>query len=440
MCTAPDLPHEILDHICSYLQRHELIGNIWQQDLFPSHEFHPLLFVCRSWHAVAERRLYVYITIGSKWKESTGTDTRMVMATLLYRSLAQNPRLARLVRSLRIEGNARSEPVTPKLGDLHTKIISVCSELAGLEIRHWDTSDAGLKRFKACISRKASLESLWLYHESFTPSKYLFESMEELLYYLAGWPKLRIFRLQEQAAYRMGPRPRPKPKTERRNFFFRRQTIKPLKLADAYRGLLCDLASFILSTQLEFEEEHIEALAAMAPTISCLVCSVSEDSLRSCTLAWRAALSAWAPTLLNLDITTERLTPPPMPGFNIPLNDVQPALEDQRFILTQETLHQLSKVKFLQFKAPTFGRPASLVHLASLERLRYISTTLDDEAELVRVLPQLPALKTLMYRRECLQGTINSNPVVLNAARNAHFKAIMEICRSKGLIFRGDGW
>ncbi len=73
----------------------------------PNFPLYPLLFVCKEWHAIVERRLYASVSLGSDRAATDRNERRMEIigkdvCKRFCDTVRDNPRLASLVRELRL--------------------------------------------------------------------------------------------------------------------------------------------------------------------------------------------------------------------------------------------------------------------------------------------------------------------------------------------------
>ncbi|KAH8112884.1 hypothetical protein DFH11DRAFT_389161 [Phellopilus nigrolimitatus] len=150
----------------------------------------PLLRVCRTWHPVAERRLYRSISIDKDiFAEKCAMlvlSTGERIAQKLLETL-ENARIAALVHELSLATfNFYDDWNVTRL---HIELISACPNLAHIHIRGYNDDLRG--ELKEVLMEKKTLVSLTIsdYSLKSYPSEYLCDTAE-LFGMMAHWPKL----------------------------------------------------------------------------------------------------------------------------------------------------------------------------------------------------------------------------------------------------------
>lgn len=126
------LPVEILEAICEDL--------VWEYTRNRTYEFLPrwyllpLLSVCKLWHLVSERYLYRSIGLGGRFPGRPRRPDNIKIGAELILALEGNPRLAMLVKELRIYWDIGSARVTDLPSpDMH--LVEICPNLRHLYLR-----------------------------------------------------------------------------------------------------------------------------------------------------------------------------------------------------------------------------------------------------------------------------------------------------------------
>jgi len=93
------IPPKILEQVASSLEHIERHNPDWH--LFkPQHYHYRLLFVCKEWGRIAERKLYASVSIDNM--ETSASSVKKKIFEAFYTTIKDTPRLASFVRELRM--------------------------------------------------------------------------------------------------------------------------------------------------------------------------------------------------------------------------------------------------------------------------------------------------------------------------------------------------
>lgn len=104
---AANAPPELLDRIFKLCERRYRYIPADGCKFFPNSRVQPFLLVCKKWHAVAERRLYTSVSLGSSRvvRDRNGQKLELKSKDVYKRfceTVENDVRLASLVRELRL--------------------------------------------------------------------------------------------------------------------------------------------------------------------------------------------------------------------------------------------------------------------------------------------------------------------------------------------------
>ncbi|KAI0086565.1 hypothetical protein BDY19DRAFT_350599 [Irpex rosettiformis] len=341
----------------------------------PKFRILPLIRMCKWWRPVAERRLYQSIVIRTA-RYPNPVD-------ILLRTLEGNPRLAGLVRELRMV-----EPVHQ--GPAHTQtlagIISACTQLSYLTLIGFVASKLALKRLQTSLSSLSSLRSLVLVqHDRWkgfnNTSHFGLCSAEEILQWMTQWPDI------EHVVVLTGAKLPPEWRTGR----FSQNSLPSNNQFPCLRTF-----SFLQPTT---SSAPIQALKMAAPRLETLRIDLEATS------DWdiRDALATWAPTLHTLHL----------------YHSTQLVFEPQ----LGDLLGQLSKLRSLHTTSCLI--PPEILHrCATLEMLDYTIETLAHVDGLIEAVPQLLKLVDLK---------VPTSPI--EAEVSAKMRHLQEICYGRKIEF-----
>ncbi|KLO15629.1 hypothetical protein SCHPADRAFT_902264 [Schizopora paradoxa] len=181
------IPPEVLDRIFGHCERH--YGHLGTFTFLPKSRLHPLLLVCKRWHSIAERRLYMCVSIGSdrNIKSKDGKGTTIWWRDVCKRfceSVETNPRLASLVRELHLSGTSEAEIEDH---ERRIRIMNSCKNVEKLIHITWEPSL--FDELKAALA-KPDLTSLDLFASSDSTMETRF-SPSTLISLLRNWPRIQ---------------------------------------------------------------------------------------------------------------------------------------------------------------------------------------------------------------------------------------------------------
>ncbi|KLO09100.1 hypothetical protein SCHPADRAFT_580495 [Schizopora paradoxa] len=194
------LPLELLDRVFDHCERRHLESE-QESDVptfFPNHHLHSLLFVCKRWHAVAERRLYTSVSLGSD-RTVTSRDGRPKkikgkdICERFLETVQENTHLAFLVRELRV---ASDNALRREETSMHIRLFGLCKNaekivLYGCHSDLFDELAAGLAKTDL-VSLQLYRYNLGMYDGSMWATPPMF-SPKTVLGLLQRWPRLRNF-------------------------------------------------------------------------------------------------------------------------------------------------------------------------------------------------------------------------------------------------------
>ncbi|KLO06126.1 hypothetical protein SCHPADRAFT_699865 [Schizopora paradoxa] len=272
------LPTDVLDRIFKRCEDHL---NLIQMYL-PKSRLHPLLFVCRQWHRIAERRLYSSVGLGYDRTvvDRNGQEVRIRgvrVCGLLYRTVQDNPRVASLVRELRIYFPEQERSETKMRIDL----IGFCENVEHINLQ-FDGCEYSLLGFLRATLAKVDLVSFRLRCtedvDKYDKRTKEVLTLQGLMRLLPAWPRLEILHvsLGDEANCRS-------------------EVIEPpasLKTSPTLR--------IISISHAIFDPTHLRNLACAAPRIEDLSISVRND----CCSMLQSCLDLWSSTLKRLALYT----------------------------------------------------------------------------------------------------------------------------------------
>ncbi len=335
------IPSELLEQIFNFLER-----DLRSYDYKSQWHLYPLLFVCKEWRDIAQRRLY--FSVGIEGTRSIGGDGSEKCGAF-YETVKANPFLASLVRELRIGAFYQSGDESSR----HTHILRLCHNVTRVELAGSDRRLLG--ELKAALAQ-ADLAELSISHlgrgdregtELCTPSK--------VFTYILNWPRLRKFSAQTSSVCELDGREAGTP-------------ISPF----AVKGRCSGLREISLK-DCSLNAKHLLLLPELAPNIERASISVQLDA----TEALQTCLQRWSSTLTHLSLSSNETTDSIMAG-------VYPNLQALRSLEVPSHIMP----------------PDAVVEFAHLETLEYAATTEHIEllSETLRRNMSLPSSKKLILR------------------------------------------
>lgn len=383
-----DIPPEVVDRIFMHRER------AFNRFLFlPKLRLYPLLFVCKEWHAVAERRLYASVSLGSP-KTVLDEDEDEIeiegeeICDVFYETVSENPRLASLVRELRLGTKNHTREETEQ----HIELIKLCENVDRVEISGYN--GYLLDELKEVLAKKESLVSL-------SVSRYGLRDQEGdwfctrsgLIKYMLKWPRLEKIYMENKtlASYD--------------------EEDETLQEPPTVAGRCPALKEFTVREN-RLESVHLNILAKMAPAMHHLEINVNSESAEALTLCIRT----WAHTLryLHLSVYGKK---------TCSLASVSSGLTELRY------LNAVSVV------IP----PSSFVHFRHLEAAMYFASS-SDAKELTCIVQKkdtLPALRKLTCDR-ILDEERGSSGVPQNLEKKLFpeaTKTLREACNTRKITF-----
>ncbi|KLO16558.1 hypothetical protein SCHPADRAFT_901361 [Schizopora paradoxa] len=384
-----DIPPEILDRIFMHRERgfHRFL-------FLPKLRLYPLLFVCKEWHAVAEQRLYASVSLGSS-KTVLDEDEQEIeiegeeICEMFYDTVSENPRLASLVRELRLATDKHAKEET----ETHVELLELCENVERVEMMGYNgfVLDDLLEK----LAKKENLKSL-------SVSRYGLRCMEgdcffsrsDLIHYMLKWPAIEKIYMENNtlAWYDDNDKTLPKPAT--------------------VAGRCHALKEFTVREDC-LEPTHLNILARMAPAIQHLEISVRSESAA----ALERCIQTWAPTLRHLKLY----------------------VYGKKKCSLASVSSRLTELRYLNI-ASVIIPPQAFVHFKKLETATYFALSTDVK-ELTRIIQQkrnVPALRKITcdrlsdenrgsqagYPKELERKLF---PEAINALRGA--------CKARGIAF-----
>ncbi|KLO16609.1 hypothetical protein SCHPADRAFT_937799 [Schizopora paradoxa] len=188
-----NIPSEIWDCVFMHCERVIDMYTL-EPEFFPNHRLHPLLLVCKEWHAIAERRLYTSVWLGSNLvvEDRDGIPMRIILAgkdvcQRFYKTVQSNHRLASLVRELHLG----SMEINADETKLHIQLIKLCKNVESLHLcgcAHGfaDHLKAALE-ITSLVFFKLSVRALTI-----SPHGANVFSIPQLFSFIQTWPRLEI--------------------------------------------------------------------------------------------------------------------------------------------------------------------------------------------------------------------------------------------------------
>ncbi len=260
-------PPEILDRIFGH---HEL-GLDESSPFTPQWPLYPLLFVCKEWSVVAQRRLYSAVGLGDGWTSGGGGEK---ICEGFHKSVKANPHLAPIVRELRLGSNDSLNEREETFH--HAHILRLCENVERVEIRGFN--DTHREELKAALLQRDLVEltisrtGLNGSPPTSLPKDTSFCTPSELIEYISHCPRLR--KLSTEGA------------------FHESDDESLLPDPSAVKGR-CPMLKEISIKQDWFTMKHIQIVSEMAPNVEKAYFDskgIGTDVLESCVLSWSSTL------------------------------------------------------------------------------------------------------------------------------------------------------
>ncbi|KLO15630.1 hypothetical protein SCHPADRAFT_257904 [Schizopora paradoxa] len=327
-----DIPTEVLDRIFGHCERHyRYVG--WFHFL-PKSRLHPLLLICKRWQNIAERRLYMCVSIGSDRavRDKEGNRVSITGRHVCERfcdTVQNNPRIASLVRELHLSLPLELEPEDFKT---RIRIVNICKNVE--RIHFFDILPSLVDDLKEALA-KADLVSLHLTAMPDSTQERRF-SPAMLLKLLPSWPRI------ESVSATMGDE----------GIGTVTYDIYPDEEDDSDFPPAVGACPSLRAISIEgdyFKPSHLRFLSDIAPNLESVEFNVQTEC---CNAALRESLQVWSLSLKSLSISGYL--------FNTPFP------EDECPIIRSP----LPQLRFLDMSAPLVV-PSALRFLPALETLLF---------------------------------------------------------------------
>jgi hypothetical protein len=386
----------------------------------PKIAIRPFVRVCKSWQPIAERRLYRSIAIGK-----TRSFTKDSPAPFLLATLKSSPRLASLVRELRLLQYPGRKAVaqTPT----HAGIISACTQLTHLTLLGFEGDEMSSTLLYRSLAQLTSPRSIVVAQY---PPPGPFQngdgglglcSFSQFTLLMSHWQniehvvvltKATVHKISEPQRERKQNRRRSRNKEHgqaHRNTPDSSSRItnplvfpSPLSNVSSPQPLSLPQLRTLCFWKSPVSESSLSFIHAAAPFVTTFRCDLESTS----TPALRNALTVWAPTLevLFLTHTSQPLLKP----------DIEPALSK---LVNLHLLHTSSDL------IP----PQMLPHLPALAKLEYNFVSMAHIQALAEVIPQLLNLQRFIHLGNPM--TFGDREIVEKMCN------LQTACKARGLTF-----
>ncbi|KLO15637.1 hypothetical protein SCHPADRAFT_938612 [Schizopora paradoxa] len=351
------VPTELIDRIFKFIER-----DLGSYDYKGQWDLLALLFVCKEWHDIAQRRLYSSVGIEGSQPLSLGGKNNVHGDNNAFFDLVKaKPHLASLVRELRIGAfyqsieeaatHARLVPLCTNIqrvvlaGNDRQFLAPLKSTLAQMDLIEFTLSHLG-RRDKQSEETRSPADS-----ELCTPS--------EIISYMLNWPRLRKFVAQTSTrTYELG------------------EEEALLPSVSAVEGRCPDLREISLG-DCTFSAKQLLLLSALTPNVRRANLSIQADA----TDALFTCLERWSSTLEHLSISSPNIESDSASTINI---DPYPDLYELRSLTTSSQIIP----------------PDMLATFIELESLEYTATTehIEHLCDILHHIPSLPLLRKLQLR------------------------------------------
>ncbi|KLO16555.1 hypothetical protein SCHPADRAFT_204123 [Schizopora paradoxa] len=287
------IPPDVLDRIFTELEA--IVHISGSLDFRPTSCLHPLLFVCKEWHAAAGRRLYSRV----------GLDTRKTLKNPLNRncdlfltSIKSKPGLASLVREISLAVSFESREGSFS----HAQILRLCPKVRSVRIG--GTHNKFLDDINTALAQKNLIE---LRFERLIPPdngawptnrKMVFRTTSEIIRYLFDFPHLQ--RLTSSTNVTL----------DTRDCDYDDDSILPRSLSVTV-GCCPALHTFEMQGSV-LKPTHLQLLSEIAPNVKYVAFALkgsSADTFGECLCKWSSSLVRISLMVLEPDVrrTVERL-------------------------------------------------------------------------------------------------------------------------------------
>lgn len=337
------VPSQVLDLIFKHRQR------VFNKHRFsPESRLYPLLLVCKKWHDIAESRLYVSVSLGDEKTvlDEDGDEVELdgeEVCDMFYETVRANPRLASLVRELRLGTMHHARKETER----HIALLKICKNVDHVEFSGYN--GYALDKLRDTLVTKADLVSLTVSRYGLTDKEGdYFCSRSDLIMHMLKWPRLEKIYMQNHtlAGYADDDDTLPDPSTV------------------AGR---CPALKEITVREDCLTPVHLALLSKMAPTAQHLEIHVRAESIP----ALQRSIQSWSSSLVHLNLT------------------VRGALTHS----LASVCSGLTELRYLNVDSAVIP-PSEFVHFTRLEVLMYFATSKDAE-DLAHVLQKKNALPSL---------------------------------------------
>jgi len=256
------VPPEILDRIFNHLGQEPRGDDApLDSDFEPQRLLHPLLFVCKEWHEIALRRLYSSAGVAYDIESVSARET--VVVERFRTTVKDNPRLASLVKELRVSFPFAYKDTTQTLVDL----LSLCKRVIRVTIAIFYYGQ--LEGDGELLNALAELDLVALDLSGFetlrTPS--------EFITFMLKWPNLRKINIRCGFKGQDDPSILPAPSTVRGR---------------------CPVLREIAFPWFYIHTKNLNVLCEMAPNVEKLNArphSCTTEALPSCLRTWSSNLT-----------------------------------------------------------------------------------------------------------------------------------------------------
>ncbi len=342
----------------------------------------PLLLVCKTWHGVAYRRLYASVILGGEIRvfECTCGEDNLKMRGKLLGTILDNPKIAPLVRELRLGSGYRTIEDTSR----HAQLLRLCKNVERLEI-----SGRSKDRWRGLkgAAEQADLVEFTLSQALFGREEDDLCSQTDILTCLLNWPRLRKLNLH--------------------NVHHRADDIHILPSPSSAKGR-CPWLFEIKIIDTHFDPKHLLILSEMAPNVE----KLSYDSKwgrrgppdEQLTDALRTCLRSWSSTLTHLTLLDQ--------SVSNSIAAVWPSLRHLRFLSVHSSIigpdalvNNFIRVNHLcYYTTIVHGEQLALslqnvYTLPSLTRLILLSATVLSDPELDQFFEIAATVSRICWRR-----------------------------------------
>ncbi len=379
------IPPEVLDRIFMQFERDSDPFPAWDPNpgdpmvnYTPQSLFHPLLLVCKAWCGVAQRRLYRSAGIGGGPLARRKDICRW---QAFYRTMSENPYLARLVRKLYLIMPSGSHPMAiagrepREAATQQVQLFRLCQNVESVSI--WGADQPFTVLLKVVLPQ-LDLVQLTI---SFGLDP-LFCTRSELIVLLLNWPRLQKLSTIGAVFLKVDD-----------------DTILPDPLTSKGR---CPELREISIENADLCANHLLALSIIAPNVVNANIGVHYNAEE----ALEPVLRNWASTLIHFCFETLDLRP------------------------ISATYPSLREVHYLKVSSSSVPPGALVEHFPRLETLMYMLEfedldTLADVMQEESTLPSLSTLELISYSTFWVHRT--------DADQSTAFSSLKSACRRRGI-------